>query len=66
MTVEQRDIINEAAVNDDNTYRIIGTYKGQEEEIDSDIDSREYADYLISEYSLAFGKDWTLRIEIEE
>ena len=42
-------------------FVIIGTYHGKSEEIDS-VETKSYAEYLLREYSMAYGKDWALRI----
>lgn len=42
-------------------YKIMGTYQGVEEEID-EFESREEAAQMLSEYRLAFGSGWSLRI----
>ena len=49
----------------DKTYKIVGTYKGQTEDVETDIETMEDADYLLGEYRLAFGNNWTLAIEEE-
>lgn len=47
-------------------YVIMGRYKDRfEEKIDQTDQSRDYAEYLLNEYRLAFGSTWTLRI-VEE
>lgn len=38
-------------------YQIIGIYKGNREVID-ETDSKQDADYLVSEYRLAYGNEW--------
>ncbi len=42
-------------------YKILGTYKGTTEVVDQ-TNTQEDAEYMLQEYSLAFGPDWTLRI----
>ena len=39
--------------------KIIGTYRGKSEVIDTAKDQKE-ADYLVREYRMAFGPDWTI------
>ncbi len=43
-------------------YTIYGTYKGNTEEIDTAEDLQS-AEYLVGEYKLAYGKDWTIWYE---
>jgi len=38
---------------------IIGMYQGNAEELETDVDPSE-VDYLISEYKMAFGADWSI------
>lgn len=45
------------------TYDIIGTYDGETEAVEEDIETREEADYLLAEYKLAFGAGWYLRLK---
>jgi hypothetical protein len=40
-------------------YEIIGIYNGQKEVIDS-AESLTDANYLVTEYKMAFGSDWTI------
>ena len=40
-------------------YKIMGKYHGTTEEIDTARDEQE-ADYLVGEYQMAYGKDWTV------
>lgn len=40
-------------------YEIIGIYKGQREVLDTADDKTE-RDYMLQEYSIAFGSDWTI------
>ena len=47
------------------SFLIMGTYKGQTEEVDS-TETAEEAETLLSEYRMAFGSDWTLEIHIQE
>jgi len=42
-------------------YEIIGIYKGQLEVVD-EASSIQEANYLLGEYRIAFGKEWSLRI----
>lgn len=47
-------------------YRIMGRYQdGPAEEIDT-AKSQEEADYLQSEYRLAFGLGWSIWVETQE
>ena len=43
-------------------FRIMGTYQGETEEIDT-ADNKEEARYLVAEYRLAFGADWRIWAE---
>ena len=43
-------------------FKIYGTYKGNRELIDQ-ADTKSEADYLASEYRLAFGPEWLITIE---
>lgn len=43
-------------------YKIMGKYQGETEEIDM-ATSKNEADYLISEYRMAYGKDWKIWAE---
>lgn len=45
-------------------YKIIGTYKGKSEVIDT-ADDRQEALYLKAEYQLAFGAPWRIIIKEE-
>lgn len=45
-------------------YNIYGTYKGNRELIDF-ADTKAEADYLASEYQLAYGNEWTITIKKE-
>ena len=49
----------------DKTYKLVGTYKGQTEDIETDIDDMETALTLLGEYEMAYGKEWTIVIEEE-
>lgn len=42
-------------------WRILGTYRGNTEEIDT-ADTRREAKYLQGEYQLAYGSEWTVTI----
>lgn len=42
-------------------YKIMGTYRGEREELDS-ADSLDEANYLLAEYQLAFDGDWLIEI----
>jgi len=42
-------------------FEIVGTYRGRSEVIDT-CDTMTEAEYLVSEYGLAFGGDWNLLI----
>lgn len=43
-------------------FKIMGRYEGgEEEEVDS-AETKRDAEYLLSEYKLAFGAGWSLRI----
>ena len=42
-------------------YKIIGTYRGNTEVVD-EADTEEEAEYMLGEYSMAFGPDWALSI----
>lgn len=44
------------------TYKIMGRYNGQTEEVD-EAETRKDAQYLLSEYKLAFGAGWSLWIK---
>lgn len=39
-------------------WLIIGTYRGESEVIDETTKGKEYADYLVREYQLAYGSEW--------
>lgn len=43
-------------------YKIMGKYQGETEEIDM-ATSKDEADYLISEYRMAYGRDWKIWAE---
>jgi hypothetical protein len=43
-------------------YRIMGTYRGRTEEIDSATSEKD-ARYLLAEYRLAFGSAWKVWVE---
>jgi hypothetical protein len=46
-------------------YKIIGWYQGQREIIDTfEIDQREEAKRCLSEYRMAFGQGWSLKLKI--
>jgi len=47
------------------TYKIVGTYNGQTEDVETDIEDMDTANTLLGEYEMAFGKEWTLTIEEE-
>lgn len=47
------------------TYKIIGTYNGQTEDVETDIEDMDTAVVLLGEYEMAFGTDWTLTIDTE-
>lgn len=40
-------------------YRIVGVYQGKREVVD-EAETETYANYLVGEYRLAFGKDWSI------
>ena len=40
-------------------FRIMGTYQGKKEELDTAKNQKE-ADYLVKEYKIALGKQWTI------
>jgi hypothetical protein len=42
-------------------YQILGTYRGESEVLD-EADSREDAEYLLGEYQMAFGPEWTIKL----
>jgi len=42
-------------------FRIMGSYNGKEEELDT-AEDKKTANYLVQEYQIAFGKHWTIRI----
>lgn len=44
------------------TFRIMGEYRGDKEEID-DTDCPKEARYLLREYKIAYGEDWRIWIE---
>lgn len=41
-------------------YEILGTYRGETEVID-EADDKATADYLVGEYQLAYGREWSVR-----
>ena len=43
-------------------YRIMGSYRGRAEEVDT-ADSEKEANRLLGEYRMAFGAGWTLWVE---
>jgi hypothetical protein len=49
------------------TYKLVGVYNGngQAEDIETDIETMDDANYLLPEYEMAYGKDWTITIEEE-
>lgn len=44
---------------DEPKYRIIGKYQASSEEIDTAKDLKE-AEYLVGEYQMAYGKEWSV------
>jgi len=46
---------------EDKMYKIMGTYHGQREELDS-ADRLDQANYLLAEYQLAYAGDWIIEI----
>ena len=42
-------------------YKIMGTYRGNTEELDS-ADNLDEANYLLAEYQLAYAGDWIIEI----
>tara|TARA_Y100000310_G_scaffold155094_1_gene154582 strand:- start:94 stop:291 length:198 start_codon:yes stop_codon:yes gene_type:complete len=46
---------------DDKMYKIMGTYRGNSEELD-EADTLDEANYLLTEYRVAFGPDWLIEI----
>lgn len=48
----------------DNHYRIMGSYRGNAEEID-ETNTPQKAKYLQREYQLAFGNDWSVWVEVQ-
>lgn len=42
-------------------YEVIGTYRGDWEVIDS-ADSRREAEYLATEYRMAYSRDWLIHV----
>ena len=42
-------------------YEIVGVYNGQSEVLDT-ADTEEEAEYLKTEYSMAFGNSWMITI----
>lgn len=46
-------------------YKIIGTFKGKEEIIDT-FETIDEADKMLIEYIVAFGAGWTFYIDSEE
>jgi len=49
----------------EHTFKLVGTCKGQTEDIETDIKDMKTAQSLLGEYEMAFGKDWTIVIEEE-
>lgn len=47
------------------TYKLVGTFKGQTEDIETEIEDMETALTLLGEYEMAYGDDWTIVIEEE-
>ena len=47
------------------TYKIVGTYNGMTEDVDTDIEDMQTALGYLEEYEMAFGSEWTLTIEEE-
>ena len=47
------------------TYKLMGKYNGQTEEIESDIKDMDDANYLLAEYQMAYGNNWEIWIEEE-
>jgi len=43
-------------------FRIVGTYQGKSEVIDRATTEKE-ANYLASEYRMAFGRDWLIEVK---
>jgi len=46
----------------DKKYRIMGKYRNRSEEIDC-TDTEKEANYLVSEYQMAYGSDWVVWVE---
>ena len=44
------------------TYEIWGTYNGQTETLEQDLQSPGEAKTLAREYQMAFGADWTIQV----
>ena len=44
-------------------YKIMGKYKGQAWEVVDTATSKKEANYLLNEYRIAFGSDFTLKIK---
>jgi len=47
------------------TYKLVGTFKGNSEDIETDIADMDTALVLLGEYEIAYGSDWTIVIEEE-
>lgn len=47
---------------DNMTYEIWGTYNGQTETLEQDLQSSGEAKTLAREYQMAFGADWTIQV----
>jgi hypothetical protein len=43
-------------------FKIIGTYRGQRETIDT-ASTRKEAEYLRAEYQMAYGREWSIAIQ---
>lgn len=48
------------SLNDKRIYRLMGTFQGKTEEIDSNLRSLIYAKYMQCEYELSFGPGWSI------
>jgi hypothetical protein len=46
---------------EDKMYKIMGTYQGEREELDS-ADSLDEANYLLAEYQLGYDGGWSIEI----
>jgi hypothetical protein len=46
------------------TYKIMGKYRSEVEEIDS-CESKKEADILLQEYRMAFGMSWRVWVEVQ-